>query len=166
MLVSFALSWLLLASVTCHTRGRREGLINSYRLVRFNLLECRDMGAGRLDPDSLEKAMSLNDEIQEALDREHWSRAERAIAQLHGTVDLLVERMKGWDADGDGLSNYAEFMLYGTSWSTGDSDGDGFFDGSEILLYETNPLDWCAVPRDVPVETPVQRRCPALEELR
>lgn len=141
-------------------------MIQSHRLARYHLAGCRDMGAGRLDPESLEKAVRLADDIDEMLARDKCYRAVKAISRLQDMVAELLEKMKGWDADGDGLSNYAEFMLYGTSWDSRDSDGDGYLDGTEILLYETDPLDHCAVPVEVPLEAPMQRRCPALEELR
>jgi hypothetical protein len=124
------------------------------------------MGADSLDPVSLKEAMRLSEEIGEMLDKENWTQASVAIAQLEQTVGLLLDQMKSWDPDEDGLSNYAEYIMYGTSWAEGDTDGDGYFDGSEILLYQTDPLDHCGVPIGLPLETAVQRYCPALEKLR
>ncbi len=158
--------WLLVANATCDRRSGRDDLINSYQLARFHLTECQDMGAGSLDPVGLEKAMGLSEEIEAILDRESWSEASEAIALLEHTVTQLLDQMKDWDSDYDGLSNYAEFMLYGTSWDNEDTDGDGYFDGSEILRYETDPLDHCGVPLGVPLETEVQKDCPVLERLR
>ncbi|NIW97951.1 MAG: hypothetical protein GWN13_06855, partial [Phycisphaerae bacterium] len=64
--------------------------------------------------------------------RGSWSQADKAIVQMQQNVAQMLERLKEWDPDQDGLSNYAELMLYGTSWSDSDSDGDGYFDGSEV----------------------------------
>ena len=165
MLLSLALLWLVVASATCHTKRQQQELNNSYELARFHLSECQDMGAGNLEPEILAEAMHLSEDIEEMLARENWSRASKAVPQLQQTVTLLLDRMKYWDPDEDGLSNYAEFMLYGTSWTDSDSDGDGYFDGSEILRYETDPLDSCGVPTDVPPETPAQQLCPQSDKL-
>jgi hypothetical protein len=166
MLLGLPLLWIVLANATCHNRRGQEDLVNSFEVVRFHLSECREMGADSLDPVSLNEAMRLSEEIGEMLDKENWTQASEAIAQLEQTVGLLLDQMKSWDPDEDGLSNYAEYMLYGTSWAEGDSDGDGYFDGSEILRYQTDPLDHCGVPIGLPLETAVQRYCPALEKLR
>ncbi len=44
------------------------------------------------------------------------------------------------DADGDGLSNLAEYQTHGTSLLIADTDGDGLSDGTEVLTHGTNPL--------------------------
>jgi hypothetical protein len=160
------LLWLVLANATCNNKMSHEDLLNSYEVVRFRLSECRNMGADSLDPVGLEQAMRLSEEAGGMLDKNNWPQASEAIAQLEQTVGFLLEQMKSWDPDEDGLSNYAEYMLYGTSWAEGDTDGDGYFDGSEILHYQTDPLDYCGVPIGFPPETTVQRDCPALEKLR
>ncbi len=36
------------------------------------------------------------------------------------------------DADGDGLKDYQELIIYNTNWQNPDSDGDGFSDGDEV----------------------------------
>jgi len=46
------------------------------------------------------------------------------------------------DNDADGLSNYAEYHVYGTNLSDPDTDGDGLSDGDEILVHQTDPLSW------------------------
>jgi hypothetical protein len=166
ILLGLPLLWLVLANATCHNRRGQEDLVNSYEVVRFHLSECRNMGADSLDPVGLEEAMRLTEEVGGMLDKGNWTQASEAIAQLEQTVGFLLEQMKSWDPDEDGLSNYAEYMLYGTSWAEGDTDGDGYFDGSEILHFETDPLDHCGVPIGFPLETTVQRDCPALETLR
>lgn len=165
MLVGLALLWLVVANATCGTNRKQGDLVDSYKLARFSLEECRDMGAGSFDPVTLEKGEGLSEQVEEMLAEGSWARADRAITELEQIVALLLDQMKNWDPDADGLSNYAEFMMYGTSWSDSDSDGDGYLDGSEILRYETDPLDHCGVPVDVDAETEVQRRCPALENL-
>ena len=45
------------------------------------------------------------------------------------------------DSDGDGLADYDEVYLHGTSWSNRDSDADGMLDGNEIIAGSspTNP---------------------------
>ena len=44
------------------------------------------------------------------------------------------------DQDGDGLSDWEEFHVYGTSTISPDSDGDGISDEQEVLVYGSNPL--------------------------
>jgi hypothetical protein len=152
----------LLMADACVPRSTQQQLMQSYKLARFHLEECRKMGAADLDPESMEKASRLTAEIGRLLAAERWSGVAGAIDKLEKTVSKLTQMMKSWDADGDGLSNYAEFMLYGTDWNNADSDGDGYKDNTEILLYETDPLDPCAIPIGVPPEVPVAQRCPAL----
>ena len=166
MLVGLVLLWLAVSNATCGSSRREGDLLDSYKLAKFSLEECRDMGAGSFDPVTLEQGERLSDRIEEMLAEGSWAQADEATAELEQIVALLFEQMKNWDPDADGLSNYAEYMLYGTSWSNSDSDGDGYLDGSEILRYETDPLDYCGVPLDVDAETDVQQRCPALEGLK
>jgi hypothetical protein len=45
------------------------------------------------------------------------------------------------DADGDGLTCYSEYNVYGTDDYNPDSDWDGLTDGSEVFYYGTNPLN-------------------------
>ena len=166
MLLGLPLLWLVLANATCESRRGQEDLLSSYELVRFNLSECQDMGAESLDQVSLDQALRLSEEIGAMLDKGNWTEASKAMAQLEQTVGLLLDELKSWDPDGDGLSNYAEYMLYGTSWAESDTDGDGYFDGSEILHFETDPLDYCGVPIGLSPQTAVQHYCPALEKMR
>jgi hypothetical protein len=154
---------LALADAGCVPRSCQQQLMESYRLARFRLEECRKMGAGDLESDSLEAAVKLSEEIEGLLAAGRWTSAAGSVARLEESVTKLTQAMKSWDADGDGLSNYAEFMLYGTSWNNPDTDGDGYGDGTEILRYETDPLDPCSVPTGVAPELPVVQRCPALE---
>ena len=165
MLVSLTLLWLTVSNATCGNNRKQGDLVDSYKLARFSLKECRDMGAGSFDPVTLERGERLSQQIEEMLAGGSWDRADEAITELEQMVTLLLEQMKNWDPDADGLSNYAEFMMFGTSWSDSDSDGDGYLDGSEILRYETDPLDYCGVPMNVEAETEVQQSCPALENL-
>lgn len=165
-LVGLALLWLVVANATCDADRNRADLLSSYQLAQFYLHECQAMGAESLDPETVANAMRLNEEIEKMLESGNWSEASESIDQMEQIVTLLLDGLQNWDPDGDGLSNYAEYMLYGTSWSDVDSDGDGFFDGSEVLLYQTDPLDHCAVPIGEPIETMIQRDCPLLERLR
>jgi hypothetical protein len=164
--VGLVLLWLVVANATCDTNRNRADLLSSYQLARFHLNECQAMAAGSLDPEGVAHAMRLSEEIDKMLESGNWAEASETIAQMEQIVNLLLDGLKNWDPDGDDLSNYAEFMLYGTSWSEADSDGDGYFDGSEVLLYQTDPLDYCAVPIGEPIETTIQRGCPLLERLR
>lgn len=41
--------------------------------------------------------------------------------------------LEDWDADGDGLSNWAEISIHQTHPLNGDTDGDGLSDGWEVL---------------------------------
>jgi hypothetical protein len=165
-LVGLALLWLVVANATCDADRNQADLLSSYQLARFHLNECQAMGAESLDPEAVANAMRLNEEIEKMLESGNWSEASESIDQMEQIVTLLLDGLKNWDPDGDDLSNYAEYMLYGTSWSDVDSDGDGYFDGSEVLHYQTDPLDHCAVPIGEPIETMIQRGCPPLERLR
>jgi hypothetical protein len=124
------------------------------------------MGVDSLDPVSFEEAEHLSEEAGGLLLEGNSTKASKAIAQMEKTLGVLLDEMKSWDPDEDGLSNYAEYMLFGTSWEEADTDGDGYLDGSEVLHYETDPLDYCSVPIGSPLETAVQHSCPALEKLR
>ena len=44
------------------------------------------------------------------------------------------------DRDGDGLTDWEEFHVYGTSTISSDSDGDGLSDEQEVLVYGSDPL--------------------------
>ena len=44
------------------------------------------------------------------------------------------------DTDSDGLSDFAEYHLFGTSVTMADTDGDLLIDGLEILTYSSDPL--------------------------
>ena len=50
------------------------------------------------------------------------------------------EGFNSTDTDGDGLSDFGEYHLFGTSISMADTDGDLLDDGEEILIYSTNAL--------------------------
>ena len=163
-LMGLAILWLVVANATCDTDRNRADLLSSYQLAQFQLNECQAMGAESLDPETVANAMRLNEEIEKMLESGNWSEASESIDQMEQMVTLLLEGLQNWDPDGDNLSNYAEYMLYGTSWSDVDSDGDGYFDGSEVLFYQTDPLDHCAVPKGEPLETMIQRSCPLLKE--
>jgi hypothetical protein len=164
--VGLVLLWLVVANATCDTDRNRADLLSSYQLAQFHLNECQAMGAESLNPEGVANAMRLSEEIEKMLESGNWSEASESIDQMEQIVTLLLDGLQNWDPDGDGLSNYAEYMLYGTSWSDMDSDGDGYFDGSEVLLYQTDPLDHCGVPIGAPIETMIQRGCPPLERLR
>ena len=166
VLLGLPLLWLVLANATCHKQISHEGLASTYDLLRFRLSECRHMGGDSLDPVSLAEAERLDEEVGGWLQEGNWAKASETMAQMEQTLGVLLDEMKSWDPDEDGLSNYAEYMLFGTSWAEADTDGDGYFDGSEVLHFETDPLDYCSVPMGFPPETAVQHNCPALEKLR
>lgn len=44
------------------------------------------------------------------------------------------------DTDNDGLSDFAEYHLFGTNVTMADTDGDLLIDGLEILTYSSDPL--------------------------
>ena len=50
------------------------------------------------------------------------------------------EGFNATDTDGDGLSDYGEFHVFGTNLSLADTDGDFLSDGEEILIHLTDPL--------------------------
>jgi hypothetical protein len=111
----------------------------------------------------MESANRLSADTEAMLTSGRWSSAGRDLTALEETLAVLMARLKEWDPDGDGLSTYAEFMLYATSWNDPDTDGDGYGDGSEVLFYQTDPLDPCAVPVGVQPERARTQLCPALE---
>ena len=43
------------------------------------------------------------------------------------------------DADGDGLMDYEELIIYGTNWRNSDTDDDGLTDNDELGIYGTDP---------------------------
>lgn len=51
-----------------------------------------------------------------------------------------LEYLKYIDTDGDGISDYDEIFIYGTSPYLADTDGDGISDYDEIFVYGTDPL--------------------------
>ncbi|MGD8692552.1 MAG: hypothetical protein PVI74_01810, partial [Syntrophobacterales bacterium] len=121
-LVGLALLWLVVANATCDTERNQADLLSSYQLARFHLNECQAMGAESLNPENVANAMRLDGKIAKMLENGNWSEASESIGQMEQIVTLLLDELKNWDPDGDELSNYAEFMLYGTSWSEVDSD--------------------------------------------
>ncbi|HVO84848.1 MAG TPA: thrombospondin type 3 repeat-containing protein [Syntrophobacteria bacterium] len=153
----------VVTTTTCTLPETRKNLANSYRLARFRLEQCRRMGASELDREQMELAERLSAETEMMIAAERWRAAQGPLTHLEETVARLLDRLKTWDPDGDGLSTYAEFMLYGTSWSDPDTDGDGYLDGTEVLIYGTDPLDPCAFPVGVQPEKARTRACPSLE---
>jgi len=67
-----------------------------------------------------------------------------AIETLNGIDEdcdeLIDEGYEFVDSDDDGLSDHAEYHIYGTLWYDYDSDNDGLSDGAEIWIYLSNPL--------------------------
>jgi len=59
-------------------------------------------------------------------------------SELNLTADNL--ELKLIDTDGDGISDWDELFIYGTSPYLEDTDGDGLSDYEEIFVYKTNPL--------------------------
>lgn len=54
------------------------------------------------------------------------------------TADNL--QLKVVDTDKDGISDWDELFIYGTSPYLEDTDGDGLIDYEEIFTYKTNPI--------------------------
>jgi len=48
--------------------------------------------------------------------------------------------LKAKDTDNDGLSDWDELFIYGTSPYLEDTDGDGLSDHEEVVVYKTNPV--------------------------
>jgi Bacterial TSP3 repeat len=157
---------LVVTTTTCTLPETRKTITNSYRLARFRLEQCHRMGAGELDHEQIEFADRLSAETEAMVAAERWTAAKGSLTHLEETLARLLDRLKTWDPDGDGLSTYAEFVLYGTSWSDPDTDGDGYLDGTEVLVYETDPLDPCAVPIGVEPGKARTRLCPCLERVQ
>jgi hypothetical protein len=69
--------------------------------------------------------------------------------ELQHRLNPLDAKDSHYDPDGDGLTNYAEFLL-GTDPRDGDSDNDGALDGEEFAKG-TNPLSGASLPAVGPV---------------
>lgn len=156
---------LVVTTTTCTLPETRKTITNSYRLARFRLEQCHRMGADELDREQTEVADRLSAETEAMVAAERWGAAKGTLTRLEETLARLLNQLKTWDPDGDGLSTYAEFMLYGTSWSDPDTDGDGYLDGTEVLIYETDPLDPCSFPVGVEPEKARARPCPSLDRI-
>ena len=63
---------------------------------------------------------------------------EPPIPSTRDVFNCVVEEAQ--DSDGDGLSDWDEYNIYGTNASNPDTDGDGVSDGDEVN-NGTNPLD-------------------------
>ncbi|HEU5433313.1 MAG TPA: hypothetical protein VFU81_16725 [Thermomicrobiales bacterium] len=70
-----------------------------------------------------------------------------ATLMLHGglTSGRAAGGCGACDDDQDGLTN-AQEVASGTQFAIADSDGDGWSDGAEILVYGSDPLDPGSVP--------------------
>ena len=56
------------------------------------------------------------------------------------TLSASAAGCGGCNDDGDGLTNYEEYALYGTDLQNPDTDFDGISDGNEVYAYGTSPL--------------------------
>ena len=69
-----------------------------------------------------------------------------AVALPALTPDAGAAGCGACNDDGDGLTNYEEYAIYGTDPGNPDSDFDGLTDGNEVFAHRTNPLsadtDW------------------------
>jgi len=67
-----------------------------------------------------------------------------AIEKLNGIDDncdgYWDEGFNQTDTDGDNLSDYEEYHVYGTNVSLPDTDGDLLRDDAELFIYQTDPL--------------------------
>ena len=67
-----------------------------------------------------------------------------AIEKLNGIDDncdgYWDEGFNQTDTDGDNLSDYEEYHVYGTNVSLADTDGDLLRDDAELFIYQTDPL--------------------------
>ena len=64
-------------------------------------------------------------------------------------INIIISK-SAQDTDGDGLTDYDEEYLYGTSSTTNDTDDDGFWDGNELFaVYKTDPVDSASFPANI-----------------
>lgn len=69
----------------------------------------------------------------------------QTVLTLDSTMNLTtdhlqkIEDLKNRDTDGDGISDYDELYIYGTSPYLKDTDSDGISDYDEIFVYGTDP---------------------------
>jgi len=72
------------------------------------------------------------------------ARALGALLLAAVTAPTLSAAAAGCGAcndDGDGLTNYEEYAVYGTDVQNPDTDFDGITDGNEVYAYGTSPLN-------------------------
>ena len=61
------------------------------------------------------------------------------LALVPGGITQAGAIVVDLDTDGDGLPNWYELQLFGTSPTDTDSDGDGLSDGVEVFVLDSNP---------------------------
>ncbi len=65
--------------------------------------------------------------------------SQKINQELMAKEQARMESLKALDTDGDGLTDYEELYVYGTSPYLKDTDGDGISDYDEIFVYGTDP---------------------------
>lgn len=93
---------------------------------------------------------NLNQQIYNPLYNKSFKNAENTLNQSLAAVSE-AEKQKTQDTDGDGLLDYDELNVYGTSPYIADSDSDGVSDGDEIK-NNTNPN--CPQGKDCSLASP------------
>jgi hypothetical protein len=68
-----------------------------------------------------------------------FQEGERVNQEILAKRQAEIESLKNVDTDGDGLSDYEELYVYGTSPYLKDSDGDGTSDYDEVKTNRTDP---------------------------
>jgi len=141
--------------------GLRAGTYHVRAFVDANSNGHLDVGEawgfvkGQPDLNSPDRTLSMRRKTSDPLSPYQVEYVVKSIAvgpQSHSIGHDLVAfhslayQTFGADSDGDGLSDYEEIVIAGTSPINPDTDGDGLLDGEDIAVGESDPryLSWAS----------------------